>query len=280
MASIGRSSSIFIIRWQISLWEFRCCSTSSWATPRPVFFPSHGNWAKNSASWPQPSARFAAARSCKVCRRALLVQNLPVSLLCCKILRTGITRLYRSGGRVCVSEPVSEGLHLSRPRGIGPERVPGLGYSVYGCNQFQRVPLHGRGAVHGVCDRICLALLVLPGVILGRCLWYLAVVAVLLQFHGPVPVWSVSLCPLPLSEGRADKPIFLPGRLVSCMLSWGYQRFFRPAVWVLHHRVGNCLEELLLSRVLFRYKGHAGLHVSLPRGLVSCRVWQGHGNVM
>jgi len=64
------------------------------------------------------------------------------------------------------------------------------------------------------------------------------------------------------------------------MLSWGYERFFRPAVWVLQHRVGSCLEELLLSRALFRYKGRAGLHVSLPRGLVSCRVWQSHGNVV
>jgi len=54
-------------------------------------------------------------------------------------LRTRFTRLHRSGGRVCVSAPVSEGLDLSRPRGICPERVVGLSCSVQECNQFQRV---------------------------------------------------------------------------------------------------------------------------------------------
>jgi len=70
----------------------------------------------------------------KVCRRALLVQSLPVSLLCCKIFRTMFTRLHRSGGRVCVSAPVSEGLDLSRPRGICPECVVELGFSMQGSN--------------------------------------------------------------------------------------------------------------------------------------------------
>jgi hypothetical protein len=78
------------------------------------------------SSWVGPGAEF--------CRRALLVQNLPMSLLCCKILRTRFTRLHRSGGRVCVSVPVSEGLDLGRPRGICPERVVELGCTVQGCN--------------------------------------------------------------------------------------------------------------------------------------------------
>jgi len=134
--------------------------------------------------------------------------------------------------------------------------------------------------VHGVCIGICLTLSVLPGAGLGQCLWFLAVVSVLLQFHGPVPVWPLSLCRLLLSEGRAGLPVSFTERLVSCMLLWGYERFFRPANWVLQHRVGSCSEELLLPRALFRYEGRAGLHVSFPRGLVSCRVWQGHGSVV
>jgi len=36
----------------------------------------------------------------------------------------------------------------------------------------------------------------------------------------------------------------------------------------------------LLPRALFWYEGRGGLCVSFPRGLVSCRVWQGHGNVV
>jgi len=75
-------------------------------------------------------------------------------------------------------------------------------------------------------------------------------------------------------------PVSFPERLVSCMLLWGYGRFFRPAFWVLQHRVCSCFEELLLPHVLFRSEGPAGLHVSFPSGLVSCRVWQGHGNVV
>ena len=191
----------------------------------------------------------------KVCRRALLVPNLPVALLCYKFLRTRFTRLHRSGGRVCVSPPVSEGLDLSRPRGICRERVVGLSYSVQGCNQFQRVSLHGRSAMHEVCDRICLALSVLPGAGLGQFLWFPTVVAVLLRFHGPVPVWPLSLCCLLLSEGQADMPVSFPERLVSCMLLWGYERFFRPAIWVLQHRVCSCCEELLLPRALLRSEG-------------------------
>ena len=96
--------------------------------------------------------------------------------------------------------------------------------------------------MHEVCDGICLALSVLPGAGLGQCLWFLTIVAVLLQFHGPVPVWPLSLCRLLLSEGRADMPVSFPERLVSCMLLWAYERFFRPAIWVLQHRVGSCFE--------------------------------------
>ena len=106
--------------------------------------------------------------------------------------------------------------------------------------------------MHGVCIGICLALSVLPGAGLGQCLRFLTVVAVLLQFHGPIPVWPLSLCRLLLSEGRADMPVSFPERLVSCMLLWGYERFFRPVIWVLQHRVGSCSEELLLPRALFR----------------------------
>jgi len=134
--------------------------------------------------------------------------------------------------------------------------------------------------VHGVCVGICLALSVLPDAGLGQCLWFLAVVAALLQIHGPVQVWPLSLCPPHGSEGLADMPISFPERVVSCMLLWGYERFFRPAIWVLQHRVGSCFEELLLPRALLRSEGRAVLHVSFPRGLVSCRVWQGHGLVV
>ena len=109
--------------------------------------------------------------------------------------------------------------------------------------------------MHGVCIGICLALSVLPGAGLGQCLRFLTVVAVLRQFHGPVPVWPLSLCRLLLSEGRAVMPVSFPERLVSCMLLLGYERFFRPANWVLQYSVSSCSEELLLPRALFRYEG-------------------------
>jgi len=101
-------------------------------------------------------------------------------------------------------------------------------------------------------------------------------------------VWVLLLtCTKLRSENRVSLHVSIPERMVSCRLSlvrvrkrWAYHRPIRVP-WPLHcgmgrivlgHRIGSCSGELLLPHALFRYKGRACLHVSFPRGLVSCRV--------
>jgi len=122
------------------------------------------------------------------------------------------------------------------------------------------------------------------------------------QGHGTVVqdlcriVWVLLLTRTKLrSENRVSLHVSIPERMVSCRLSlvhvrkrWAYHRpIWVP--WPLHcsmgrivlgHHIGSCSEEMLLLHALFRHKGRACLHVSFPRELVSCRVWQGHGTVM
>jgi len=87
----------------------------------------------------------SAAALREVCRRALLVQNLPVAFLCCPTFKTRFVRLPRSGGRVSVSASVSEGLDLGRP-GFFPELVVGLDCFVEGCTPCPGVPRSRKGA--------------------------------------------------------------------------------------------------------------------------------------